>query len=118
MYNQKEIFNRIKMVMGFKQEKELANFLEMSPQSLGTVKKRGTIPWEKIIEKSSENYSLDYIFLGIGNVNTKEGYILERTLDNTKVKEVFSLIENYASPKILDDLEEKLLKLKEFQEQL
>ncbi|MGK0255475.1 MAG: hypothetical protein ACI81I_000071, partial [Arcobacteraceae bacterium] len=62
--NQEDIFSRIRMSMGFRQEKELADFFETSPQGLSTIKKRGTIPFEKIISKSVTNYNLEYVFFG------------------------------------------------------
>lgn len=107
MFDQKEIFNRIKEVMGFKFEKELSEFLGMSPQSLGTVKKRGTIPFEKIIEKSIGNYNLEYVLFGLES---------KMEIPNN-AKDIVELLK-YANPKFLEDTKEKLLKLKEFQENL
>ncbi|WP_151946626.1 helix-turn-helix domain-containing protein [Aliarcobacter butzleri] len=112
---QEDIFIRIKEVMGFKFEKELSEFLGMSPQSLGTVKKRGTIPFEKIIEKSIGNYNLEYIFFGKGRTTPPKF-----DLENEPVidYELLNLVTTYAPPKMKEELKEKLLKLKEFQESL
>ena len=76
---QQDILIRIKEVMGFRQEKELSDFLGISPQSLGTVKKRGTIPYQKIIENSIGNYNLEYIFFGKGR-STPPKFDLENEL--------------------------------------
>lgn len=107
MFVQKDIFERIKEVMGFTKEKELSDFLEMSPQSLGTVKKRGTIPYSKIIEKSAGNYNLEYIFFGQ----------LSKTEIPDNAKDIIELL-MYANPKFIVDTKEKLLKLKELQDSL
>lgn len=117
MINNNEIFDRIKEVMKFKFDKDLADFFEISQAHLGSIKNRGTVPWEKIIEKSVGNYNLEYIFFGKGRMLPPKFDLNENELDEKKSK-LFFLIQDYASAKMIDDLEEKLLKLKEFQEQL
>lgn len=111
--NQEDIFIRIKEVMGFKFEKELSEFLGMSPQSLGTVKKRGTIPFEKIIENSIGNYNLEYIFFGKGRT-TPPKFDLDSNPENIDY-EFLNLVFTYINPKMKEELREKLLKIKELQ---
>jgi hypothetical protein len=67
MFNQTEIFDRIKETMGFKLDKELANFFGITQSNLSTVKVNGTIPYQKILEKSIGNYNVEYIFFGTVN---------------------------------------------------
>ena len=117
MYNNIEIFDRIKQLMKFKKEKELADFLEISPQYLAEIKKRGTIPWEKIIEKSIGNYNLEYIFFGKGR-SLPPKFDLERSEEDEKSLEFYFLLKQYAPEKMKEEIKDKLLKLKEFQESL
>lgn len=107
MLIQKEIFNRIKEVMGFTKDKELAEFFEISQSNLATVKCKNRIPWEKIIEKSIGNYNLEYVLFGLES---------KMEIPNN-AKDIVELLK-YANPKFLEDTKEKLLKLKEFQENL
>jgi type III secretory pathway component EscR len=113
---QKDVLLRLKETMDFRQEKELADFLEISQQSLVTIKKRGTIPYKKIIEKNIGNYNLEYIFTG----NSKTSYLeneleIIKDIDNF---ELFLLIQNYAPKTMKEDIKTNLIKLKEFQENL
>ena len=107
MLIQNEIFDRIKEIMKFKFDKELADFFEISQPHLGSLKKRGTIPFEKIIEKSAGNYNLEYIFFGQ----------LSKTEIPDNAKDIIELL-MYANPKFIVDTKEKLLKLKELQDSL
>lgn len=115
MLEQKEIFKRLKQILNIEQDKELADFLGISASSFAVTKGRGTIPWEKIIEKSIGNYNLEYIFFGKGRTTPpKFDLENERTIDY----EFLNLVSTYATPKMKEELKEKLLKLKEFQESL
>lgn len=113
MFDQKEIFNRIKEVLKFKKEKELADFLGISAQYLSEIKKRGTVPFEKIIEKSAGNYNLEYIFFGKGRT-TPPKFDLESKPEDVDY-EFLNLVSTYINPKMKEDLREKLLKIKELQ---
>jgi transcriptional regulator with XRE-family HTH domain len=117
MIMQNEIFDRIKTAMNIKFDKELAEFLELSQAHLANIKQRGTIPYEKIIEKSIGNYNLEYIFFGKGR-STPPKFDLESTEEDEKNIELYLLLKQYSSDKMKDDMKEKLLKAKEFQESL
>lgn len=108
---QKEIFKRIKEIMGLKTDKELAEFFEISQTHLSSDKKRGTIPYKKIIEHSVGNYNLEYIFFGKGRVKPPS-FDLENDIDY----EFLNLVSTYTTPKLKEEIKEKLLKIKELQE--
>ena len=112
MLIQNEIFDRIKEIMKFKFDKELADFFEISQPHLGSLKKRGTIPFEKIIEKSAGNYNLEYIFFGKGRT-TPPKFDLDSEADIDY--EFLNLVSIYINPKMKEELREKLLKIKELQ---
>lgn len=109
MFNQMEIFTRIKELLNLKKEKDLASFLEISPQYLAEIKKRGTIPYEKIIQKSIGNYNLEYIFFGRGRSEPPKF-----ELDESKEidYEFLSLVELYSTPKLKEEYKNKLLEIK------
>lgn len=117
MFEQKEVFKRLKEVLGIEMDKELADFLGLSSSSLAVAKNRGTIPWEKIIEKSIGNYNLEYIFFGKGR-SIPPKFDLERSEEDEKSLAFYFLLKQYAPEKMKQEIEEKLLKLKEFQESL
>lgn len=112
---QEEILNRIREVMGFRKEKDLSDFFSMSPQTLGTTKKRGTIPFEKIILNSPGNYNLEYIFFGKGR-STPPKFDLET--EESIDYEFLNLVSTYTTPKMKEELKDKLLKIKELQDSL
>ena len=116
-FEQKAVFKRIKEIMGFELDKDLADFLGLSHSSFAVAKSRGTIPWEKIIEKSIGNYNLEYIFFGKGRSLPPKFDLNESEFDEKKSK-LFFLIQDYAPSKMIDEIEDKLLKMKEFQENL
>lgn len=115
MLNQNEIFDRIKEIMKFKFDKDLADFFEISQPHLGSLKKRGTIPFEKIIEKSIGNYNLEYIFFGKGRT-TPPKFDLENEPEIDF--EFLDLISTELDPKMKEELREKLLKIREFKKSL
>lgn len=115
MLNIKDVLNRLKEVMGFEKDNQIAEFLEVSSSHLANYKVRGTIPFEKIIEKSIGNYNLEYIFFGKGRTTPpKFDLDSEPEIDY----ELLNLVSTYATPKMKEELKEKLLKFKEFQESL
>ena len=58
-----EIFDRIKSVLKISKDVDLASFFDEEPKKLATWKVRNTIPFELIMQKSSEGFfDLDYIF--------------------------------------------------------
>ena len=81
MKTQYEIFESLREIMNFKSEGQLADFLDIAPQYLSQLKSRGTIPYEKIIQKSENNYKLEDIFFNKER-NTPHGINLKIRGDN------------------------------------
>jgi hypothetical protein len=128
MFEQSDVFDRIKEVMGFSKEKELADFFDISAQNLSTVKQRGTIPYEKIINKSLNNYNLEYIFFGAGrrkppalnisgnghNTNIGNNNSISNGLTDAGIDyDLLMLLRDYGTPKMIEELKTKLIKIKE-----
>ncbi|MDR0207055.1 MAG: helix-turn-helix domain containing protein [Bacteroidales bacterium] len=61
------ILNRIKQVMGLKTDKELAQFLEITPQTLSNNIKRNSIDLENVLSKC-ELINLNWLFTGSGEM--------------------------------------------------
>lgn len=61
------ILNRIKLVMGFKTDKELAKFLDITPQALSNSIKRNSIDLENVLSKC-ELINLNWLFTGNGEM--------------------------------------------------
>lgn len=110
--NLEEILNRLRIHMNLKHEKDLADFLDMSPQTLATTKKRGSIPYKKIIEKSVNNYNLEYLFLGKGRSVPPK---LDLENDEDIDFDFLQLMKNYMPLKMKEEIKERLLKIKELQ---
>jgi|GEM_PF-4143911 len=108
----KEIFKRLKEVLNLQKDKELADFFEISQPHIANYKKRGNIPYDKIIEKSIGNYNLEYIFFGKGRALPPKFDLNSSDIDY----ELIYLITHYANAKLKDELKQKLLKIKEAQE--
>lgn len=108
-----DIITRIKEIMNLKSDRELAEFLGISQSYLGNYKSRKSIPFKIIIEKSIGNYNLEYIFFGKGR-STPPKFDLE-TEDSIDY-EFLNLVSTYTTPKMKEELKEKLLKIKDLQE--
>jgi len=78
-----EVFSRLMKRLGVETDAQLASRLGVSPQTLSTWKRRGTIPYEKVIDVCIQNeYSLDEILLGnrvSGSINQS---LLKQVLDS------------------------------------
>lgn len=63
--NLSDVLDRISSLEKVKTDAEIAHVLQVSPQTMSTWKRRGTVPYERICSFCSSNgYSLDYILLG------------------------------------------------------
>ncbi|MFK5892862.1 MAG: helix-turn-helix domain-containing protein [Pseudomonadota bacterium] len=91
------ILDRIKKTSSSKSHTELAATLKSSPQVVSTWKKRGTIPYEKIIEfAEAKDLSLDYLFYGNDiSVNTDKVGMIDLDLLELIQKHLESDINDY-----------------------
>ncbi|ARR08611.1 hypothetical protein Vc3S01_A0638 [Vibrio campbellii] len=93
-----EVLDRISKLEQVKTDADIAQILNVSPQTMSTWKRRGTIPYERICELcNAKGYSLDSILLGrkaekteiesglivevIGAIRSKESELREIKLD-------------------------------------
>jgi len=68
-----EILARMKTASGTKNDKQLAEFLGMDPQSTTNAKRRGEIPSIWLIRVSERtNYSVDWLLYGTGPMRREE----------------------------------------------
>lgn len=61
------IYNRIKSAYGLKTDRELADFLGITPQVIPTSILRGSVQWDKIFQKC-EFLSIDWLLTGEGEM--------------------------------------------------
>lgn len=113
--NARERLDNIKAMLGVKTDAELSVLLKTKKSNIDSWIKRDKIPekWELFIRQIPYKSS---VAIGDHNVQiTGEGNIVSGVVD-TQYAELFELIKNYATPKIIKDLKEKLLKIKEIYE--
>ena len=111
----RERLDEIKKQLDVKTDAELAEILDTNKLNIDSWVKRNKIPekWELFIRQIPYKSS---VAIGDHNVQiTGEGNIVSGVVD-TQYAELFELIKNYATPKIIKDLKEKLLKIKEIYE--
>nr|WP_275659337.1 helix-turn-helix domain-containing protein [Shewanella insulae] len=61
-----DVLSRVGKLSNVSTDAEIANVLGVSPQTLSTWKRRGTIPYERICNfAASKDVSLDYLLLGV-----------------------------------------------------
>ena len=66
--NGEPILDRIKVILGFAQDKDVAGYFGVSPTSVYNWRKRGTIPYEECVRISvDKGVSLDWLILGAGS---------------------------------------------------
>lgn len=59
------ILDRISKLEGVKTDADIAHILKVSPQTMSTWKRRGTVPYERICAFcSAKSHSLDYVIFG------------------------------------------------------
>lgn len=65
--NLSDVLSRVGKLSGVSTDAEIARVLGVSPQTLSTWKRRGTIPYERVCDYAVNNdVSLDYLLLGLG----------------------------------------------------
>ena len=65
--NLADVLSRVGKLSGVDTDAEIARALGVSPQTLSTWKRRGTIPYERVCDFAvNQDVSLDYLLLGIG----------------------------------------------------
>ena len=71
--SQKEVFNRIKQLEGLEFDQDLAEPLGVPVPTLHSIRRRGTIPWERIVEYAEKNdVSLEWLIHGHQPVRVSE----------------------------------------------
>jgi len=124
MNDTEKVFERLKYVLEFKKDVELAEFLEVIPQQISQMKKRNNIPYLKIIENGKlGRYKLDYVFLGVGDRKpTQVSLNLDAEKDTKKIedivnsKELAMLIDDlisYGNNDLYKNIEQKLKVIKD-----
>lgn len=108
----RERLNEIKNLFGLKTDNELSEFLGTNKLNIDSWVKRDKIPekWELIIRQKPYTNS---IVSGNNNIQITGK---NNTISNTQYQEyneLFELIKEYATPKMIKDIREKLLKIKE-----
>ena len=92
-----EIISIIKEKNNLKSETQVAEILGMSQQVLSAYKKRGTIPYQEIIEYChKESLSLDWLFTGVGETNLQPA---EKEITLKDVKRTLDKIESLLKKK-------------------
>jgi len=60
-----EILDRVRKISGATSDAAIARALGVTPQAIGNARRRGTIPFERLVAFAAEHgVSLDYLFLG------------------------------------------------------
>lgn len=115
--NTREKLDEIKRVLNIKTDAELSMCLGTNKSNIDSWVKRNKIPakWELAMGQKSD-------FLNIaGNNNVQilgnNNPILRRSFEESDYDELFQLIKQYATPKIIGELKEKLLRIKKIHEE-
>ena len=96
-----EIYERIKDVLELKRDKDLAEFLGISPTYLNELKGKKP-PYEKIVKNVKGKVNLEYVFYGIGPKKP-----LKFDLSDEQVKKNEDILGK------IKDIEERLKELEE-----
>ena len=96
-----EILNRLYKMLEISKDKEFSKMYDIKPSTISSWKKRSSIPYELITEiAQKENFSLDYIFKGIEDIENEEikektnksiDEIINKTLDVKYITERFNI---------------------------
>jgi len=77
------ILNRLKNKFNLKSDKELAELLKVTNKTLAGWKIRNSLDFKKILNLAKrKNLSLDFIFLGLENVNTQNKDNIDEYFEN------------------------------------
>lgn len=110
----KESIKALKNALGVEKDSELSEALEISYSAIDAWKRRGKLPdkYEKYIHNVTGNGNIS--FSGSGNTvsgnNTASSS--QATNYNEEIKEVFDLLQEYGSPKMIKELKDRLLQIK------
>ncbi|MDD3467902.1 MAG: helix-turn-helix domain-containing protein [Campylobacterales bacterium] len=106
----REKLDKIKVEWGLKTDDELANKLGIPKNTLNTWIRRKNIPekWELKIGQMNT-------IVGNGNIHIsgKGNSVNTAPQSKSEYRELFALIEEYATPKLIEEFKVKLLKIKE-----
>lgn len=108
--NARKKLDELKDLWGLRTDEELANKLNIPKNTINTWIRRGSIPekWElKIIQMNDKSIVGNSNIQVIGHKNSVN------STSNQKYSELFELIEQYATPKLIEEFKFKLLKIKE-----
>lgn len=107
----REKIDEIKQLWGLKTDDELAKKLEISKETINSWLKRDKIPekWELKIGQMNNNITGNHNIVTSGANNV----VSTHSGNNPQMTELCRLIEQYATPKLIDEFKEKLLKIKE-----
>lgn len=101
------ILHRLMYHFGVKMYKDLAIKINVSPNTIDSWKKRGSIPYKKLREMAKEEQlSLDWILTGDGAINAPEGTNAKKTLEAWMRRENLETLEALA--RFLDQRSETL----------
>lgn len=114
----RERLNEIKKAFNLKTDKELSEFIKTEKHNIDSWVRRNKIPkeWDRILDnilQKNITFNTTNHIKGDGNINIVGKNNAINSTYKPDFQELFYLIENYATPKIINDLKEKLLKIKE-----
>lgn len=124
--NVTQVLNRLKKAYKCANMQELADRLGVAKSTFSSWRKRKVIP-DKYIQKCSRLANIDYdwllgkttvdtsqVIIGDNNIQTKGNQnLIHGIATKGKYQELFRLIEEYATPKLIEEFRNKLLKIKE-----
>ncbi|MDR0408671.1 MAG: helix-turn-helix domain containing protein [Campylobacteraceae bacterium] len=99
--------NWLKQKYGVKTDTELAKAMNVSLDTVRTWKKRG-------VANNVQNYIVQEGIIGNNNIQvTGEGNTINGISQEKEFAELLALMRNYATPALLNEFKNKLLKIKE-----
>ncbi len=112
--NARERLDNIKAMLGVKTDAELSVLLKTKKSNIDSWIKRDKIPekWELFIRQMPYTNIIN----GNENIQISGQHNIISNNANTEYEELFELIKEYATPKMIKDFKEKLLKIKEINE--
>lgn len=102
------VINRMKEVLDTQRQRDIAESLHMSTGDFGNRKKRGAIPYDKIVVwANSRNVNIDWLLTGQGNMRRNEASEVVSNRKSEMVLELFNALGEEDQREILHAAQEK-----------